>query len=234
MPSSDLALAERLAREAGELLLDRFGGPAQGVDWKSSETERPDDGLLAEEGSADRSSSGRRWVIDPLDGTVNYLYGIPQWCVSIALEDGDGAAVAVVCDPSRGETFTARRGGGAFLGGEPIRVRQCDRLEIALIATGFGYDPERRARQARIVSELLPRARDIRRAGSAALDLAWLAAGRLDGYYERGLNPWDWAAARLIVEEAGGLTREMRGEPLGLVAACPDLVPELEELVSGW
>jgi myo-inositol-1(or 4)-monophosphatase len=250
----DLLLAERLARSAGDLLLERFGGPARGLGSKTSATdlvsdadreaerlivsslreERPGDGLVAEEGSAERSTSGRRWVVDPLDGTVNFLYGIPQWCVSIALEQDSRAVLAVVDDPPHRETFSARRGAGTQCNGEPVRVRSRNDLSLALVATGFSYDPERRSRQAEVARRLLPRVRDIRRAGSAALDLAWLAAGRLDGYYERGVQHWDWAAGRLLVEEAGGVVHELPGDPLGLVAASPELLPQLEELVSGW
>ena len=237
---------------AGELLLERYDGPAHGVESKSSATdlvsdadrvseaavkdllaaERPDDGLLAEEGSAHESASGRRWVIDPLDGTINYLYRLPTWCVSVALEDEQGGVVAVVHDPLRAETFTAERGRGARLNGHEIHVSGEERPERALIATGFGYSPDVRAAQAEVVSRVLPRFRDIRRAGAAALDLAYLAAGRLDGYYERGLKPWDWAAARLLVTEAGGAVAELGGEPAGLAAASPGLLPKLLELVD--
>jgi myo-inositol-1(or 4)-monophosphatase len=237
---------------AGELLLERYGGPARGVESKSTATdlvsdadrvseeavrellagERPDDGLLAEEGSSQESASGRRWVIDPLDGTVNYLYGLPAWCVSVALEDADGALVAVVLDPLRDETFTAERGRGAAVNGEAIHVSGEERPERALIATGFSYSAEVRAEQAEVLSRVLPRFRDIRRAGAAALDLAYLAAGRVDGYYERGLKHWDWAAARLLVTEAGGAVAELPGEPAGIAAASPGLLPALLELVS--
>jgi myo-inositol-1(or 4)-monophosphatase len=195
--------------------------------------ERPDDGLLAEEGSRAEAASGRRWVVDPLDGTVNFLYGLPAWCVSVALQDEDGGAVGVVHDPLRDETFRASRGGGCSLNGSTVRVRQPADLSRALVATGFGYDRERRVTQAEVVQRVLPQVRDIRRAGAAALDLSWLAAGRLDGYWERGLRPWDWAAGRLLVEEAGGAVAELPGEPLGLAAANPALLPELVELVSG-
>ena len=250
--TDDLELAERAARAAGAALLERFGGPARGLGSKSSETdpvsdadreaerivqellaaERPDDGLLGEEGAHSRAASGRSWIVDPLDGTVNYLYGLPAWCVSVALDDGRGVAAGVVFDPLRDEAFRAVRGEGAELGGEPLRVREADRLDRALVATGFSYLPERRAAQAETVRALLPMVRDIRRAGAAALDLAWLAAGRLDGYYERGLNPWDWAAGRLLVEEAGGVARDLPGEPHGLVAANPALLLRLAELVA--
>ena len=194
--------------------------------------ERPDDGLLAEEGAHSEGASGRRWVVDPLDGTTNFLYGIPAWAVSVALEDGEGGAIGVVRDPVRGESFAAARGLGARLDGEPIEVSGAETLDSALVATGFGYDADRRRAQAELLVEVLPRVRDIRRAGAAALDLAWLAAGRLDGYYERGLKPWDWAAGRLIVAEAGGALRELQGEPPGLAAASPALLDDLLALVS--
>jgi fructose-1,6-bisphosphatase/inositol monophosphatase family enzyme len=220
--------------------------------------ERPDDGLLAEEGAAAGGSSGRRWVVDPLDGTTNYLYGFPVWAVSVAVEDAGGALAGAVLDPSRRELFSAARGGGAFVqtaafeagpegGGtnsvnmadgiratpsrRALRVRQGASLSASLIATGFAYEAERRAQQAEALRAILPAVRDIRRAGAAAVDLAWVAAGRLDGYYERGLKPWDWAAGRLLVSEAGGAVAELPGEPLGLAAAAPDLlVPFLQLL----
>jgi myo-inositol-1(or 4)-monophosphatase len=196
------------------------------------EAERPEDGLLGEEGSRQAGESGRRWVVDPLDGTVNYLYGIPQWCVSVALEDAEGVLAGVVLDPVREELFTADRGGGAWLNGEPAHVRDGVELERALVGTGFSYEPRHRAEQAEVVGRLLPLVRDIRRAGSAALDLAWVSAGRLDGFYERGVKPWDWAAGRLLVEEAGGATRDLPGEPYGLVAAGPALADPLAALVT--
>lgn len=194
--------------------------------------ERPDDGLLGEEGSDVEAASGRRWVVDPLDGTTNYLYRFPAWVVSVALEDGDGTAVGVVHDPLRDETFTAVRGAGARLDGEPIAVSDADRLDTALIGTGFGYDADRRAMQAEVVARVLPRVRDIRRAGAAALDLCMVACGRLDGYYERGLNAWDWSAGSLIASEAGASVRPLPGEPFGLLAASPAIADELETLVA--
>lgn len=250
--AADLELAERAARAAGALLLERFGGPAQGVERKSSRTdmvsdadrdaeaviegmllgERPDDGLLAEEGGHSEAASGRRWVVDPLDGTTNYLYGFPAWVVSIGLEDSEGGAAGVVLDPLRDELFSAVRGEGAHLNGEPIEVSGREELGRALVATGFGYDAERRALQAAALERLLPRVRDIRRAGAAALDLCMVATGRVDGYYERGLQPWDWAAGSLIVKEAGGTLIELEDEPQGLVAASPLIAEELAGLVS--
>jgi myo-inositol-1(or 4)-monophosphatase len=243
----DLELAVRAARAAGEVLLSYFGRDPIGLASKSSATdpvsdadreaertirdllaaERPDDGLVGEEGSHADAANGRRWIVDPLDGTVNFLYGFPAWAVSIALDDGRGSAVGVVHDPSRGETFTAIRGEGARLPREgsleaaeiAMAVRPPTPLAQALVATGFSYEPARRERQAAIAHDLLPRVRDIRRAGAASLDLAWLAAGRVDAYFERGLHLWDWAAGRLLVEEAGGVVRDLDGEPHGLLAA---------------
>jgi myo-inositol-1(or 4)-monophosphatase len=249
----DRELAERAARSAGELLMARFGRPAHGVELKSSATdmvsdadrdaealirelldsERPDDGLLGEEGSREPGRSGRRWVVDPIDGTTNFLFSHPHWCVSVALEDAAGVAVGVVHAPAVGETFSASRGRGTTLNGRRVEVRAAVGLERALIATGFSYEPAKRAAQADLLRRVLPRVRDIRRAGSAALDMAWVAAGRLDGYYERGLSPWDWAAGRLLVAEAGGAVDELGGEPYGLVAASPALLPALKELVEG-
>ena len=252
----DVELAERAARAAADVLLGHYGEVAREVEHKSSETdpvsqadheaeaaivellesERPDDALLAEEGGGGSGESGRRWIVDPLDGTVNFLYGYPAWCVSVACEDEQGTLAAVVHDPVRGETFSAGRGEGARLDGEAMWVRPEDRLETALLATGFGYSAERRAAQADTVRHVLPRVRDIRRGGSAALDLAWLAAGRLDGYWEVGLSPWDWAAGRLLVTEAGGTVEEwgdeVAGEEVpGLAAANPALLPHILELV---
>ena len=194
--------------------------------------ERPGDGLLGEEGSDVDSTSGRRWVVDPLDGTTNYLYRFPAWVVSVALEDGDGTAVGVVHDPLRGETFTALRGEGARLDGDPIATSGAERLDGALIGTGFGYDSDLRARQAELLATLLPRVRDIRRAGAAALDLCMVACGRLDGYYERGLHAWDWAAGSLIATEAGASVLPLPGEPPGLIAAAPAIAEELAAIVE--
>ena len=194
--------------------------------------ERPEDGVLGEEGASREGTSGRRWVIDPLDGTTNYLWRYPVWCVSVALEDRDGGLAGVVHDPIRRETFAAERGGGAHLNGAPLGVRRDAELGDALVATGFGYEPGIRAAQAEVLMGVLPAVRDIRRGGSAALDLAWVAAGRLDGYFERGGNPWDWAAGSLLVLEAEGAIERYPGEPPGLAAAAPQLLPGLLELVS--
>ncbi len=250
-----LALAQRSARAAGALLLDRFQRPATGVDRKSSETDmvsdadrdaealirrmileqRPGDGLLGEEGADVAGDSGLQWVVDPLDGTTNYLYGLPIWSVSVACEDADGGLVGVVFDPCRGELFAAERGRGATLNGRPIVVSQQDDLSRALIGTGFAYRAPTRARQARMLVEVLPHVRDIRRGGSAALDLAWVACGRLDGYFELGTHHWDRAAGVVLVAEAGGVVSML--EPLddggeGALAAGATLHGGLADLVA--
>ncbi|MGP3923740.1 inositol monophosphatase family protein [Streptomyces sp. 8N616] len=196
---------------------------------------RPDDGFLGEEGSSTAGSSGVRWVIDPIDGTVNYLYGLPAWAVSIAAEIDGETAVGVVEIPSRGETFRAVLGEGAYIGDRRLEARPAPSLEQALVGTGFGYVTERRAAQAEIVRNVLPRVRDIRRGGSAAIDLCDVACGRLDGYYERGLNPWDFAAGELIAREAGARTGGRPGESLSTklaVAASPGLFEPLQQLLD--
>lgn len=257
LAESLLGLAERAARRAGRELLDRYGA-ATGVSMKSSATdpvsdadraserllvamllaERPDDGLLGEEGADRPAASGLRWVIDPLDGTVNYLYRFPAWCVSVACEDRvDGewsALVGVVHDPLLDETFSARRGGGARLNGIALKVNDPVPLERALIATGFGYDADHRRRQAAVAAALLAQVRDIRRAGSAALDLCSVAAGRVDGYYEDTPSRWDWAAGALVAAEAGahvGTLLAPDGNP-GILAAGPALAGPLRAAVT--
>lgn len=206
---------------------------------------RPDDAILGEEGTGISGTSGITWVIDPIDGTVNYLYDIPMYTVSIAatvvdptaMADGRRAVAGAVYCPRLDELYEAWEGGGARLGGAAITISGKPDLATALVGTGFGYTVERRIEQAAMVSRLLPRARDIRRMGSAAYDLCALAAGRLDAYFERGLQPWDYAAAALIAREAGALLlgrddATPPGEPL-LFAAAPDLVHELRDVVLG-
>ncbi len=195
---------------------------------------RPEDGVLGEEGGASAGRSGLTWVVDPLDGTTNFVYGFPSWSVSIALVGETGALVGAVRDPERRETFSARRGAGAFLGDERLRLGRPPPLAEALVGTGFGYAPELRRAQARLLGTLLPAVRDIRRAGSAALDLCAVACGRLDGFYEAGLNPWDSAAGGLIAAEAGAgslvLDDLVPGRPTLVTAAAP-LLDELAALL---
>jgi myo-inositol-1(or 4)-monophosphatase len=251
--NAELELAERAARAAGEVLMSYFGRAAEGLASKTSPTdpvsdadreaertiremllsEHPDDGLLGEEGSRSSSESGRTWIVDPLDGTVNFLYGLRAWAVSIALEDQDGLAAGIVFNPVSGECFSAVRGEGANVNGKPLGVTRCPTLDRAMVATGFSYEAERRREQAQLLVELLPRIRDLRRAGAAALDLAFVAAGRVDAFYEHGLKRWDEAAGRLLVQEAGGVTADLEGEPHGVVAAAtPTLLDELKAAVA--
>lgn len=224
-----LAVAESAARRAGDLLLQaqrrRAVDETLTVDTKTTHTDpvseadrqaeraivaaivqqRPDDGIVGEEDQGDRpGSSGLRWVIDPLDGTVNFLHRIPQWCVSVAVEDDDGPVVGVVHHPDLDETFTATRGGGAWLGEQRLAVTDAASLEEVLLTTGFAYDQQLRPGQLDAFARWGRRVRYVRRLGAAALDLAWVAAGRGDAYAEAGLHPWDWSAGTLLVTEAGG------------------------------
>lgn len=204
---------------------------------------RPDDAILGEEGTDQAGTSGLCWVIDPLDGTTNYLYGLPGFAVSIAVRAGDrrddgGATddtvVGVVVDPARSEMYWAAAGTGAFRNGVPIRVNDHADLATALVATGFGYAPAQRARQATVLSHVLPRVRDIRRFGAAAVDLCLVATGRVDAYYEVGLQPWDVAAGELIAREAGAHTGDLDGGPAGAgftLAAGPHLFDPLRRLL---
>jgi myo-inositol-1(or 4)-monophosphatase len=222
---------------------------------------RPDDGFVGEEGR-DRDAGGRsrlEWVVDPLDGTINFLFGIPQWCVSIAVRDAEGVIAGAVYDPSRDELFTATRSGRPALTGpegpleldgsarsaaqaarspEPTERAEPGRgdLPIAMVATGLAYDAGVREAQARVLARLVGRVRDIRRFGSAALDLAWTAAGRYDAYFERSVKQWDIAAGALICERAGLQVLELpvhENLPWGILVAHPSLAEPLLELVGG-
>ncbi len=255
-PAPLLDLAGSVAREAGEVLLGFAAGERRGVTSKSTATDlvseadiaterlirerltaaRPDDTIVGEEGDdyVPERPSGLRWVVDPLDGTVNFLFAIPQWCVSVAVEDAAGPLAGAVYDPSRDELWSATRDGAATRNGEPVTASVQDDLAMAMVATGFGYDAEVRRRQAAIIAALLPQVRDIRRLGSAALDLAWTAAGRYDAYFERGVQPWDVAAGRLICERAGLAVRDLPPDPpqgKGILVAPPGLVDTLGVLV---
>lgn len=252
--TSLLGLAEQAARAAADELTPRFGRRPSGVTSKSSDTDlvsdadraaqaaalgvirsaRPDDAIVAEEGARREGASGLEWLIDPLDGTTNYLWGIPHWCVSVAVQDADGGLAGVVHDPLRGETFGATRGEGAWAGTRRLEVTSRP-LPQALLGTGFNYSAGERARQARRLQEILPAGRDLRRLGAAALDLAWVAAGRLDAYFETGLQPWDRAAGELLVAEAGGAVIELPGRgggPPGVIAGAPDIASELSRVLE--
>ena len=198
-------------------------------------TAYPDEAIVAEEGSgAGESSSGFRWFVDPLDGTVNYLYGIPHFAVAIACEDADGLLASVVYDPSRDELFTAARRAGAWLRTARLSVSAASDLAHSLVATGFAYVAEARVEQARILSGVLPEVRDIRRFGSAQLDLAYVAAGRYDAYWESVDKPWDWKAGALLVREAGGRVSELAQARTGqphIVASAPAIHDDLVKLL---
>jgi myo-inositol-1(or 4)-monophosphatase len=249
-----LALATEVAHEAGAGLRDAFGR-ALAISSKSTPTDlvseadlaterlirarleaaRPDDAILGEEGDDRPGTSGLRWVVDPLDGTVNFLFGIPLWCVSVACEDAGGTLAGVVFDAIRDETWAATRDGPPTLNGEPLVRPERNELSTALVATGFGYDAAVRLVQARAVARVLPRVRDVRRLGSAALDLAWTAAGRFDAYYEHGVKHWDLAAGALICSRVGLAVRELRPVPpaeRGLLAAPAAIADELQALVA--
>ena len=195
---------------------------------------RPGDAILGEEGGA--SGDGElRWVIDPLDGTINFLFGIPAFAVSVACEDANGTLAGIVLDPIRQECFGATRSGPPRLNGEQIAPSGRDDMSTAMVATGFSYDSEVRARQGAVVARVLPRVRDIRRVGAAALDLSWCACGRFDAYYERGLHPWDLAAGGLVAREAGARVEGLHGEPASealVLAAGPGVFDAVHDLLA--
>ncbi len=246
-----LELAKKVGREAGALLMDR--PPAFEIESKSTAIDiatqmdkkaekfimesllsaRPDDGIIGEEGANVVSKSGITWVIDPLDGTVNYFYGLPGWNVSIAARDERGSVVGVVTAPTINSTWWATRGGGAFYNGHPISCNEPIALDRALIATGFQYDLAHRISQLNDLTKLVPVARDVRRNGAAAVDLCHVAMGALDAYYEDGLKDWDWAAGGLVVTEAGATFAQFGTGPMQTtLAAGPTLHQELVTLLG--
>jgi myo-inositol-1(or 4)-monophosphatase len=264
-----LGLAVEAARMAGELLLEHFKHGAVGqVASKSTPTDlvseadhaserairellgarRPHDGFLGEEGGRSAAGqSGLTWVVDPLDGTVNFVFGIPQWCVSVAVGDRDGIVAGAIYDPNRDELFHAARNGVPALSGPAEELElsgprrgggdaERDALAHKMIATGLYYDARVREAQAKVLARLVGQVRDIRRFGSAALDLAWTAAGRYDAYFERGVQQWDIAAGALICECAGLRVLELPARehlPAGILAAPPSLAEQLFGLVGG-
>lgn len=253
-PTELRLLAEAVARDTGALLRDQLDRARLEVGTKSSATDmvtemdraaearivegllgaRPDDGMVGEEGTDRPGTSGVRWIVDPLDGTTNYLYALPGFAVSIAAEVDGRIVAGVVLDVVRDELFSATVGGGATRDGAPIAPSACTELPLALVATGFAYDAARRARQAAVLVEVLPRVRDIRRFGAAAVDLCTVACGRLDGYWERGLAPWDLAAGALIASEAGAVVTDFDGGPPArgaVVAAAPGIAAPLRALL---
>jgi myo-inositol-1(or 4)-monophosphatase len=260
-PAELLALAVDVAREAAAVVAQGRATAADHVDVKSSPVDvvtavdraseklivdrllaaRPDDGLLGEEGADRAGASGVRWVVDPIDGTVNFLYDLPAYAVSIAAEVDGEVRAGVVLNAATGELFTATAGGGAHLSSparpEPVRLAGSRpvSLEQTLVGTGFGYRVEQRRAQGQVVAELLPRVRDIRRYGSSALDLCSVAAGRIDAYYELDLNYWDHAAGALVAAEAGVVVTGLAGRPFAqpmAVAAAPSIAGPFLELLE--
>ena len=251
----DLELALAAAAEGATVVRAGFGGhamteqkgrldPVTDVDRASEAaivglitTHRPDDGVLGEEGSF-RVSVGRRWIIDPLDGTVNFIHGIPHVGVSVALWDGDEPVAGVVVDVARDEVFAAARGSGATHQGEPIHVSTVTELHRSVIVTGFPYDHDKHAdAYVKPVAAVLAEVNGIRRTGSAALDFCWVAAGRFDGYWEYSIRPWDAAAGVLIAAEAGAMVTDVWGNDAGpemnsVLAANPSLHPQIMDLIS--
>jgi myo-inositol-1(or 4)-monophosphatase len=260
-----LKVAVEAARSAGALLAERVRhGAEREVSSKSTPTDlvseadlaserairellaerRPDDGFVGEEGDHVEGTSGLSWVVDPLDGTVNFVFGIPQWCVSVAVRDQDGVIAGAVYDPNRDELFSATRHGRATLAGPRGTVELGEggpaspggeELATAMVATGLAYDARVRAAQGRVLDRLVSRVRDIRRFGSAALDLTWTAAGRYDAYFERTVKQWDIAAGVLICERAGLHVLELPEHedlPWGILVAPPALCEPLLELVG--
>ncbi|MDQ7906507.1 inositol monophosphatase family protein [Phytohabitans sp. ZYX-F-186] len=250
-----LAIAVEIVRDAGETARRMRVEGVSGVATKSTDTDvvtaadraverqvvdalrvrRPEDAVLGEEYGASGTHGRVRWILDPIDGTVNYLYDLPQYAVSLAAEVDGRVVAGVVRNPATGAEWTATLGGGAFHGGTRLHGSPQTELAQALVGTGFGYDPARRVHQAGVLHGLLGHVRDIRRFGSAALDLCAAAGGQLDAYYEKGLNPWDHAAGGLVATEAGLVVAGLGGAPPGLdmvVAAPPALFKPLHDRLA--
>lgn len=248
-------VAERLARQAGEMALAGRKSGLRDVKTKSTLTDmvteydrasevmvveglrrlRPDDSIVGEEGTTHRGTSDITWYVDPIDGTTNFLYDIPLWAVSIGARDSHSAVAGAVFVAGAGEMFTAIRDAGAFLNGSPISCNASAELHTALVATGFSYSPEARTVQAERVAKMVHRVRDIRRFGAAAVDLCFVACGRLDAYFEENLFEWDIAAGDLIAREAGCRTGDFAGGPIRpaqTLAAPPRLFEPLRELIA--
>ena len=254
-------IATKLALEAGELIATRRAGHVEVANTKSSDVDvvtavdqeseqllfsrlqelRPGDGFVGEEGKAQSSSTGVTWVVDPIDGTVNFLYNIPHYAVSIAAVTGEPSPgswqveAGVVYNPATTELFHAARGQGAYLGQRRLQIGTPPPMNLALLATGFAYSQAMRLEQVRVLSQIIGEIRDIRRMGTASLDFAAVAAGRVDIYFERTLSPWDHAAGELLVTEAGGVIQGIRDLPHGregIFAGHPTLVTQLKARIS--
>ena len=249
-----LLVASELARTAGDMALAGRKAGLHNVQTKSTATDmvtefdraceklivegmrerRPFDAIVGEEGASIAGSSGITWYIDPIDGTTNFLYDLPAWAVSIGAEDSNGPLAGVVYIPSLGEMFSATRGGGAFLNGSPISCNTITDVSQALVCTGFSYSAEQRTIQAKRVSQFIHNIRDIRRAGAAAIDLCFVACGRIDAYFEENLHQWDIAAGILIAHEAGCRSGDFSGNsarPAEILTAAPAIFDQLSQLI---
>ena len=249
-----LAVAVDLARTAGDMALAGRKAGLRNVQTKSTATDmvtefdraseklivegmrerRPLDAIVGEEGASVSGTSGITWYIDPIDGTTNFLYDLPAWAVSIGAEDSSGPLAGVVYIPALGEMFTATRGGGAFLNGAPIQSNNIADVSQALVCTGFSYSAEQRTIQAQRVSRFIHQIRDIRRAGAAAIDLCFVACGRIDAYFEENLHQWDISAGILIAHEAGCRSGDFSGHtprPAEILTTAPAIFDQLSQLI---
>jgi len=250
-----LVVAKQLARAAGDMALAGRKAGLHNVQTKSTCTDmvtefdraseamifdglrtlRPLDSVVGEEGAAHSGTSEITWYIDPIDGTTNFLYALPNWAVSIGAADSSGPLAGVVYIPALNEMFTATRGGGAFLNDQPIHCNDIDTVSQALVCTGFSYSPDARTVQAKRVSRMIHDVRDIRRFGAASIDLCFVACGRLDAYFEENLFPWDIAAGELIAREAGCLSGDFSGGPVRpaeLLVSPPKIFEPLSALIT--
>jgi len=249
-----LAVAVGLAQAAGDMALAGRKAGLHNVQTKSTATDmvtefdrasevlivegmraaRPDDAIVGEEGTSVSGTSGITWYIDPIDGTTNFLYDLPAWAVSIGAEDSSGPLAGVVYIPALGEMFTATRYGGAFLNGAPIHCNNITDVSQALVCTGFSYSADQRTIQAKRVSRFIHQIRDIRRAGAAAIDLCFVACGRIDAYFEENLHQWDIAAGILIAHEAGCRSGDFSGNaprPAEILTSAPAIYDQLSQLI---
>ena len=235
---SSLGVGQPVAHDTKSTPTDpvtQFDRAAEASIVETLRARRPHDSIVGEEGADHTGSSGLVWHIDPIDGTANFVYDLPAWCTSVAVVDDEGPLAAAVFAPVTNELFSAARGAGATLNGAPLRCSDASVLPLALIATGFNYSPTTRERQAQRVAGLLPLVRDVRRFGSAALDLCFVAAGRFDAYFEEHLNSWDLAAGVLIASEAGAVTSNLSGgaaDTGAVVAAAPQVHRALVDVIS--
>jgi myo-inositol-1(or 4)-monophosphatase len=254
-PDELLAVARVVASEAATLIVDGLSRVRSTIETKTTATDvvtemdraaeaqicnalrrlRPDDAMIGEEGTTDPGTSGVQWIVDPIDGTTNYLYGYPGFAVSVAAALAGEVVAGVVVDPLHRDVFAASKGGGARRNDEPIAASQQTDVGQSLVATGFSYEPTRRRRQAEVLVTVLPAVRDIRRMGAAAVDLCSVACGRIDAFYEKGLARWDYAAGALVASEAGATVGDLDGGPASTaftLASAPGVFDEMRALLD--